>query len=76
MNFRFFGVAIPILTLVACMFDVSSVGGQESKQEKDMNSNSILLKKWVGPYGGLPPWRMVKVDEFPAAFDSAIPIVD
>ena len=34
--------------------------------------NSVLLKPWIGPYGGVPPWRMVKPDEFQAAIEKAI----
>lgn len=37
-----------------------------------MNKESVLLKEWIGPYGGVPPWRMVKRDEFIDAFDVAM----
>ena len=37
-----------------------------------MNSDSILLKEWIGPYGGVPPWRMVKRNEFVDAFGVAM----
>lgn len=41
-------------------------------QEKIMNNQSVLLKPWIGPYGGVPPWQFVKADEFLDAFDTAI----
>ena len=41
-------------------------------ETKPMNNNSILLKEWIGPYGGVPPWRMVKRDEFIDAFKVAM----
>ena len=35
-------------------------------------ADSILLKPWTGPYGGVPPWDLVDPDEFVDAFDVAI----
>ena len=31
-----------------------------------------MLQPWNGPYGGVPPWNLVRPDQFVAAFDSAI----
>ena len=31
-----------------------------------------LLQKWVGPYGGLPPWDKVKVADFKPALEAAM----
>ena len=31
-----------------------------------------LLKKWTGPYGGLPPWDKVKVEQFKPALEAAM----
>ena len=42
------------------------------KTEKSKGMNSVLLKEWAGPYGGVPPWRSVNPDEFIPAFDAAI----
>jgi len=39
---------------------------------KDLDAKSVLLQPWEGPYGGVPPWRSVKPEEFLAAFDTAI----
>lgn len=36
------------------------------------DGGSELLKPWVGPYGGVPPWDRVKPGEFQAAFEKAI----
>ena len=46
----------------------------QSGTNSDMTSDSILLKPWSGPYGGVPPWRQVNRDEFIHAFDAAIEI--
>ena len=35
-------------------------------------SDSVLLKEWTGPYKGVPPFHLVREDEFIAAFDTAI----
>ena len=34
--------------------------------------DASLLEPWPGPYGGVPPWDAVRVEEFEAAFDLAI----
>lgn len=38
----------------------------------DSNTQSALLQTWSGPYGGVPPWHLVRPDEFVAAFEAAI----
>ena len=35
-------------------------------------SDSVLLKPWTGPHGGVPPWDLVRPEEFVDAFDAAI----
>jgi peptidyl-dipeptidase Dcp len=31
-----------------------------------------LIAPWPGPFGGVPPWDLVRPDHFPAAFDAAL----
>ncbi len=35
-------------------------------------STTPLLTPWTGPYGGVPPWDAVRVEDFEPAFDVAI----
>ncbi len=35
-------------------------------------AESALLSPWAGPYGGVPPWNLVRPDEFVANFETAI----
>ncbi len=37
-----------------------------------MELDSPLLKPWTGPHGGVPPWNLVRSEEFVTAFDAAI----
>jgi peptidyl-dipeptidase Dcp len=61
------------LTLaVAITFSSQSTFGQAAGAAKKMEFDSPLLKPWTGPYGGVPPWNLVRSDEFIAAFDAAI----
>ena len=53
-------------------FSPTVMFAQEQEDEKKMVANSPLLKPWTGPYGGVPPWNLVRPDEFIAAFDIAI----
>ena len=31
-----------------------------------------LLEKWSGPFGGVPPWQLVRPELFPPAFEAAL----
>ncbi|TWU46330.1 Peptidyl-dipeptidase dcp [Rubripirellula tenax] len=52
----------------------SFVLAQEDKPKElpTMDVESPLLKPWTGPYGGVPPWTLVRTEEFVPAFDVAI----
>jgi peptidyl-dipeptidase Dcp len=50
--------------------------GQETGDTKKMDSSSPMLQPWTGPYGGVPPWNLVRSEEFVAAFDAAIAMAD
>ncbi|MDA9352912.1 hypothetical protein N9R03_00515, partial [bacterium] len=54
------------LCLVIAILISSSTGtsGQTTTSQDSKSMNSILLKPWIGPYGGVPPWRQVNRDEF------------
>lgn len=68
MKLRFFsfGAALVLTFWVAisCYAQQSEVSNRKTE--------SVLLKKWVGPYGGVPPWRQVKTNEFVDAFTVAM----
>ncbi len=56
-----------VATFLLC---TSNLSGQDSGDR--MQNKMELLKAWTGPYGGVPPWNMVRVEAFNAAFDDAI----
>ena len=70
--------ATPIagLTLGIMTFNTGISMAQENKlsntTERTAMSDSILLKPWTGPYGGIPPWDLVRSEDFVDAFDAAI----
>ncbi len=45
---------------------------QDANRPMKDNLTSPMLQPWPGPYGGVPPWNLVRVDEFVSAFDAAI----
>ena len=57
---------------VAITFTSHSTFGQAPGAAKQMELDSPLLKPWTGPHGGVPPWNLVRADEFVPAFDAAI----
>ena len=44
----------------------------QEKDEKKTMPAAEMLAPWRGPYGGVPPWHLVRENEFVAAFDVAI----
>jgi len=59
-----------VATLLGFLIQSSFAFSQDSKMS--VANESILLKPWVGPYGGVPPFRMIDPAEFLPAFDVAI----
>jgi len=45
---------------------------QEAAATPALAADHVLLAEWTGPYGGVPPWDKVVVDEFVPAFDQSI----
>ena len=62
-------VAIPSASIDAQEAEVSDV---ETKQESEMEVISPMLDEWAGPFGGVPPWNLVRTEEFQSAFAAAI----
>ena len=50
----------------------STVHVIQNQLTKATMSLSILLQPWEGKYGGVPPWHLVRPEEFPDAFEAAI----
>src|SRR6056297_997577 len=48
------------------------VTGPAFGETKKMDSQSPLLAPWPGPHGGVPPWNLVRPEEFIPAFELAI----
>ena len=64
---------LTVLLLIATMLTINPLFGQDTIKPKDAAMmNSVLLKEWTGPYGGVPPWRQVRPEEFVGAFEIAI----
>ena len=70
---KLFLYALPVTIMVSNLFAACSFAQNENEQVKKVEmSDSILLREWTGPYGGVPPWKSVKTEEFIPAFDAAI----
>ncbi|QEF96541.1 Peptidyl-dipeptidase dcp [Stieleria maiorica] len=68
--------SIATLSFGILMLNLGLLQAQENAnttttEQKKMN-DSVLLKPWTGPYGGVPPWDLVRSEEFIAAFETAI----
>ncbi len=60
----------PMFVLIVIAWHSEPALAQDGETKVD--SSSILLKPWEGPYGGVPPWSSINTDEFLGAFDAAI----
>ena len=71
-------IAALLLTLIASLV----VGQQSFAQDEDGSdkkekmeatlTNRVLMEKWTGPYGGVPPWKSINEADFLPAFNQAI----
>lgn len=46
----------------------------ENKETELMTFQKAIIEPWTGPYGGVPPWHLIRPEEFPAAFEAAIAV--
>ena len=62
------------LTLVMQLCLVSGFLGRQAHGQNGGSKvvDQSLLSPWSGPYGGVPPWNLVRPDEFVANFEAAI----
>ena len=70
MNLTTLSIQLPILVLGLMSWISAPTWAQDSASNQGVNS--VLLKTWDGPYGGVPPWRSIRVEDFQPAFDVAI----
>jgi peptidyl-dipeptidase Dcp len=66
----------PLISLVLlCTLSLRVVGQVtplENGESNNVDASSPLLQPWPGPYGGVPPWNLVRAEDFIPAFDQAI----
>ena len=60
--------ALAAATLAAAL----SAGVISANENTASGARSAMLDTWTGPYGGVPAWNQVKVEEFVPAFMSAM----
>ena len=65
---------IYVLTIVA--MTVAADLNARAQETKELMENDAMLQPWSGPYGGVPPWHLVRPDEFVDAFDAAIELAE
>ena len=61
---------IPLALLAIWLAPVPVVCGQT--ESRLQGENNVLLKEWDGPWGGVPPWKSINIEEFQTAFAAAI----
>jgi peptidyl-dipeptidase Dcp len=62
-----------VALLSALMLWGATVGDSQADPTREEGKEmSPMLQTWTGPYGGVPPWHLVRPEEFVGAFDAAI----
>ena len=61
----------PTIAAISCLPLIAQEKEREVQQDR-----SILLAPWTGPFGGVPPWNLVRENEFLGAFEDAIAEAD
>ncbi|WP_182867923.1 M3 family metallopeptidase [Rhodopirellula sp. JC639] len=66
--------SIATLSFGILMLNLGILQAQDNANTTEQNrmNDSVLLKPWTGPYGGVPPWDLVRSEDFIDAFDTAI----
>ncbi|MDP7018542.1 MAG: M3 family metallopeptidase [Pirellulaceae bacterium] len=69
------------IAILAIGFAGARVAGQENsagskRAAKGARTVSAILNEWTGPHGGVPPWNLVRPEEFEASFETAIAAAD
>ncbi len=60
------------LLVCAGAFVVMTISYSEPSRAAEAPAENPLLEKWVGPYGGVPPFDKVKVADFKPALEAAM----
>ena len=75
---KMFALAVGVFLLapqwVAAADFAAGTSDDTKVEKKEMSSDSVMLKPWTGPYGGVPPWNLVRQEEFLPAIETAIQI--
>ncbi|TWU45176.1 Peptidyl-dipeptidase dcp [Novipirellula aureliae] len=66
----FFALLSLLMLSATASADTSTTETPTNEVKKEMNSP--MLEPWTGPYGGVPPWNLVRSEEFLPAFETAI----
>lgn len=64
------------ISLIAVYIPCSTAAEIKSTENSNVNTNdekdlTVLVKPWSGPHGGVPPWNLVRPEEFTKSFDQA-----
>ncbi|WP_345682531.1 M3 family metallopeptidase [Novipirellula caenicola] len=68
------GVCLIVPTCMAATEVAADTTDEKKAEKKEMSSDSVMLQPWTGPYGGVPPWNLVRQEEFLPAIETAIQI--
>jgi peptidyl-dipeptidase Dcp len=65
-------LAITLIFLLNSVMNVETIVRAEKKSAPDAAETNPLLADWTGPYGGIPPFDKVRIEQFKPALESAM----
>ncbi|MFM2095679.1 MAG: Peptidyl-dipeptidase dcp [Planctomycetota bacterium] len=65
-------LACVVTSLMGLLFTSTCLGQEKASTSNSSTEKNAMLAPWTGPFGGVPPWHLVRPEDFNASFDAAI----
>ena len=65
-------LARTLKSIIFCTLMVSTACTQNKEKEASMQNNNVLLEKWTGPYGGVPSFDKMNIQDIKPALEKGM----
>jgi peptidyl-dipeptidase Dcp len=59
-------------SIIFCTLIISTTFAQNKEKEATMQTNNVLLEKWTGPYGGVPSFDKMNINDIKPALETGM----
>ncbi|MDD3721239.1 MAG: M3 family metallopeptidase [Lutibacter sp.] len=64
--------SVTLKSLIFCTLIVSTTFAQNKEKTATMQTNNVLLQKWTGPYGGVPSFDKMNIQDIKPALEQGM----